>query len=240
MKLMNKVFCTLATVFVFGSTSLVAVELSAKQIIYQSQSYLSSLNKYAFDAVILNTYTAEDGEVSQSKQQISVKLERPDRLRVDIKSDFKDRTNFLKNGKYTIVDRTFGYYGQLKVPKKIDDALDFLIKEFGINAPLTALLYLDMPQRTKFTSSKNFGIVDLAGVPCHYVAFKNAKSEVHIWIATGDKPLVKHYSVISPMGKEFLRIDSSITWKDASTIKESDFVFTPSKNLMKISIESAR
>ena len=239
MKLFNKVFYAVGAVFVLGSTTLVADDMSPKEIVTKAQKYLASLDKYAFDAVIYDTYTEKGEEVFKSKHTVSAKLIRPDKLRVDVKGDTKDRSNYLSNGVYTMVDHSFGYYGQVKVPNNIDDALDFLIKEFGINAPLTSLLYQDMPKRTHFAKSKNFGVVDVFGVPCHYVAFRNHKKEVHIWIATGDKPLVRNYSVIDHSDAQHLRIDSSILWKDDASINSSDFVFTPSSGLTKISVERA-
>lgn len=96
-----------------------------------------------------------------------------------------------------------------------------------------------MPKRTYFSKSKNFGVIDVHGTPCHYLDFKNHQKEVHIWVATGDKPLVRNYSVIDNSEAQQLRIDSSIVWKDVSNIQSSDFVFTPSKALTNISVESA-
>jgi len=239
MKLVHKIFYIVGAVILVGSTTLLAKDIHAKDIITKAQTYLGSLDKYAFDAVIYDTYSENNTQVFKLKHEVSVKLIRPDKLRIDVKGDTKDRTNYLLDGKYTMVDHTFGYYGEIKVQKNIDDALDFLIKAFGINAPLTSLLYQDMPKRTRFDKSKSFGVVDVGDIPCHYVAFKNNKREVHIWITTGAAPLVKSYSVIDTTTKKHLRIDSSIKWKDASTIQASDFVFTPSEDLMKIPVESA-
>jgi len=239
MKWIYKIFYIVGTVVLFGNTTLIAKEIQAQDIITKAQNYLGSLDKYAFDAVIYDTYSENNTQVFKLKHEVSVKLVRPDKLRIDVKGGTKDRTNYLHDGKYTMVDHTFGYYGEIKVPDNIDDALDFLIKAFGINAPLTSLLYQDMPKRTHFNKSKNFGVVDVGGIPCHYVALKNNKREVHIWITAGDRPLVKSYSVIDMTSKKNLRIDSSIRWKEASSIQASDFVFRPSKDLIKISVESA-
>ena len=239
MKLVNKIFYAAGAVFILGSTSLIAEEMSPKEIISKAQEYLGSLDKYTFDAVIYDTYTEDGEEVFKSTHTVSAKIVRPDKLRVDVKGDTKDRSNYMSDGVYTMVDHSFGYYGQVTVPKNIDDALDFLLNKFGINAPLTSLLYKDMPKRTHFSKSKNFGVVDVHGVPCHYIAFRNHKKEVHIWVAAGDRPLVRNYSVIDHSDTPHLRIDSSIAWRDASGIKPSDFVFTPSKGLTKISVESA-
>jgi len=238
MKLMNKLFCTTGVVLLLGSSSLAAAELTAKGVIHHAFGYLGSLDKYAFDAVIIDTYT-DDSIHEKSKHTVSVKLERPDNLRVDVKGENRDRTNYMHDGKYIIVDHAFGYYAEIDTPKDIDKTLDFLIEKFGINAPLTSLLYKDMPKRTKFTSSKYFGVKDVAGTACDYVAFKNNKTAVHVWIARGDKPLIKAYAVIETSKKNTYRIDTSIQWKDASSIKASDFIFTAPKDVTKISIEPA-
>ena len=238
MKLVQKVFYIAGAVVLLGSTSLVAKEINAKEVINKVQNYLSSLDKYAFDAVISNEFT-DNGKVEKNKTLVNVKLQRPDKLRVDVKNKNKDRTNYMNDGKYIMVDHSFGYYAEIDTPKSIDKTLDFLIEQFGINAPLTSLLYKDMPKRTKFTSSKNFGVMDVAGTQCDYVAFKNKNTVVHIWVATGDKPLVKAYSVIDANKEYTLRINTSIQWKDAWTIKEKDFIFIAPKNVMKISVEPA-
>ena len=44
----------------------------------------------------------------------------------------------------------------------------------------------DMSKRVKLTRSKNFGVKNIGGVSCDYVAFKNKKKEVHIWITKGE------------------------------------------------------
>ena len=62
---------------------------------------------------------------------------------------------------------------------------------------------------------------------------------MHVWVARGDKPLIKAYAVIETSKKNTYRIDTSIQWKDASSIKASDFIFTAPKDVMKISIEPA-
>ena len=235
---MNKLLCTTGVVLLLGSSAAIAAELSAKQIMQKAYNYLHSQDKYAFDAVISDVYHDKE-DVVKTKHNVSVELERPDKLRVDVNGDTRHRSTYINHGTFTMLDHSFGYYGQLKVPETIDGALDYIINRYGINAPLTALLYSDMSKRAHFTSSKNFGVVDVAGTECNYIAFKNANREVHVWVSTGDKPLVKNFSVIETSKTEQFRINTTIVWKDASTVKESDFVFTAPKDVMKISVEPA-
>lgn len=238
MKLGNKLLCSAGMFFLLGSHTLIAAETSAKDILHHAFGYLSSLDKYAFNAVVIDSYSHAN-KVEKSKRTVAVKLERPDNLRVDIQGENRDRTNYMHDGKYIIVDHAFGYYAEIDTPKDIDKTLDFLIESFGINAPLTSLLYKDMGKRIHFTSSRYFGETDVSGTPCDYVAFKNNDTTVHVWIAKGDKPLVKAYAVIGTDKEDGYRIDTSVHWQDASTIKASDFIFAAPKDVAKISIEPA-
>jgi hypothetical protein len=240
MKLVKKLLYVLGLVSLLGGTSVSASDMSAKEIVFNAFNYLSGLDKYAFDAVIYDKYTIGDGKEERFKHLVSVKLDRPGKLRVDVKGDIKDRTSYLTDGVFTMIDHDIGFYGQLQTPKTIDGALDFIINKYGITAPLTSLLYSDMPKRAKFSTSKYFGVKDVAGVSCDYVAFRKKNKTIHVWVARGEKPLVKAYSVIEVTKNETFRIDTSIAWKDASSIKESDFVFKAPKGVTKISVESAK
>lgn len=66
-----------------------------------------------------------------------------------------------------------------------------------------------MHKRAKFNTSKNFGIVTVDGTECHYVVFSNELREVHIWVATGDEPLVKTYSIIDKTDKGEVRMNTT-------------------------------
>lgn len=237
MKLHKKALCVVSLGLLLSNTALLAAEKNAKEIVNKAYAYLGSMDQYAFDAVVVDGETI-DGEALKYKHNVSVKIDRPGKFRVDVKSDIKDRTNYLNNGVYTMIDHEFEYYGQLKTPKTIDGTLDFIFEKYGIRAPLTTLMYSDMDKRVKFKSNKYFGVVTVAGVECDYVAFKGPVREVHIWITTGDTPLVKTYSIINTEEKN-ARINTTLTWDTDPKISENTFIFTAPKSATKISITSA-
>jgi hypothetical protein len=190
MKLHKKLLCTAGIALLFTGTSLFAAEQSARDILNKAYEYIGSMDKYAFDAVIIDD-ELQDGEVTKKyRHDVSVKVDRPGKLRVDTKGDVKNRTNYLNDGLFTMIDHGFGYYGQLETPKT-------------------------------------------------YVAFKSRVREVHVWIATGDKPLVINYSIIDTTTKSYSRINTSIHWNNNPKISDSDFIFVAPKNAAKISVESA-
>jgi hypothetical protein len=239
MKLYRKLLCSAGAILLLTTTSLLASEKSAISIMKNAYDYTGAMDKYAFDAIIVDEVADKGVVVNKYKHAVNVKVDRPGNLRVDVDGEFRDRTNYVHNGKYTMVDHAYGYYAEIKASKTIDGTLDYILKSFGINAPLSALIFSDMGNRMHFKSGKYFGTMNVAGVECDYVAFKDKKREVHAWIATGDKPLVHAYSIIDTKTKGHPRINTSLTWHTDAKILKNDFVFTPSKDVMKISVESA-
>jgi len=239
MKLYKKLLCVTGVVILAGGTSLFAAEQSPRDILDKAYNYISSMDKYAFSAVVVDNITEKDGTIIQFRHEADVKVDRPGKLRVDVIGDTGDRSNYLNNGVYTMMDYGFGFYGQIKVPETIDGGLDYIFEKFGIRAPLAQLVYSNMQKRVKFTKSKNFGTKMVDGVECNYIAFSNGAREVHLWIETGDKPLVKAYSIIDRVGDIEDRINTSVYWDLNAKISDSDFIFRVPEGAEKISVQSA-
>jgi len=236
MKLHKQLLLLAGAGLLLGSTALMGAEKTARSILDNAYKYVGSMDRYAFKAVVSDT---DPNEGKTYKHNVSVKVDRPDKLRVDTKGDIRDRSVYINDGLFTLMDHKFNYYGQLKVPKTIDGALDYIFEHYGITAPLASLIYSNMGKRAKFSKSKYFGTVDVAGVACDYVAFRNKAGEVHIWIATGDKPLVKAYSIIDTHVEGKPRKNTSIRWMLDPKFPQNDFIFSAPKGASKISIEPA-
>jgi len=238
MNLHKKLLCTAGVVLLLSSTNLFGADKSARDVINNAYQYLGGMDKYSFTAVVSEDAVENGVIVKTYKQNVSAKVSRPNKLRVDTKGDIKNRSNYLNNGLYTMMDHDFGFYGQIKTPKSIDEALDFIFTKFGIKSPMASLFYSDMNKRVKFKKSKYFGTMDVAGTECDYVAFKNNTREIHAWIATGDKPLVKAYSIIDTGIDGNPRMNTSLSWTNVS-ISDSDFVFKAPKGASIITVNSS-
>ena len=239
MKLAKKLLYITGAALLLGSTALSAKVSEAKAITQNMFDYVGSLEKFAFDAIVIND-DIQDGKNVKHTHNVSVKVDRPDRFRIDVKGDIKNRSSYLNGGTYTMIDHGFNYYGQLKTAKNIDATLDQLFEQYGIQAPLAQLIYSDMRKRSKMRRSKYFGKVTLDGVECDYVAFANKNRIVHIWIERGDKPLVKHFVIIDKTAEGNPRSETAIKWNLNAKISDSDFIFAAPKGASKISVESGR
>ena len=237
MNLHKKLLCTAGVALLLSSTSLFAADKSARNILNNAYQHIGAMDKYAFTAVIVDN-EKQDGKTY--KHTAVVKVDRPNKLRVDTTGTVKNRSSYLNNGNFTMIDHNYNYYGQIKTPKNLNAALDVLFEKFGIRAPLAQLIYSDMDKKARFRSSKYFGTKNLAGVECDYVAFKNGTKELHVWVTTGDNPLVKAYSLIDTSANSTSRTDTTITWNENANISDSDFVFAAPKGSSKISVNRAK
>ena len=214
-----------------SSATLLADTMNAEEIAKKTYDALDVQQSYAFDAIIVN-HSDDDKNI----HQVSVKVNRPDQLRVDVKGDILNRSNYLHNGIFTIYDHDKNYYLHLKTPKDIEKTLDTLFDKYEFKSPLAQLIYTDMDERVKFDHSKNFGIVDLQGEECHYIAFSDKRKEVHVWVTTGENPRVKHYMIKDKTSKNNASKSTTIYWKNSRTISPNDFVFSIPKNAQEVFI----
>jgi len=239
MNLNKKLLYIVGVVLLLNSTTLFAADQTAREILNKAYKTIGSMDKYTFTATVVDgEYNGEKSEIY--KHTVNVKVDRPGKLRVDVKGTVKDRSNYLNDGSFTMIDHGFNYYGQIKTPKTIDGTLDFLFEKFGIRAPLAQLIYSNMDRRVRFKTSKYFGKIDVDGTECDYVAFKNVTREIHVWITTGDRPLVKAYSIIDTINNTKSRIDTTLKWNIDAKISDSDFIFVAPKGSSKISVNRAK
>lgn len=235
MKTLHKISSVIVATLLMNTTVLLANELSASDIAKKAYDYLDGQTQYAFNAINISHI----GE-NASNHTISAKVNRPNQLRLDIRGDVKNRSNYLNNGTYTVYEHDTNMYLSLKTPKDIDGALDSIYDKFGGMIPVAQLLYKNMAgrmQKEKGYTSKNFGIVDLNGEECYYIAFADKYKEVHAWVSTGDKPLIKHFLIKDKVKNEGIFKETTIIWKDAKTISAKDFDFTVPKDAVEVFID---
>jgi hypothetical protein len=236
MNLHKKFLCTAGVALLLSSTNLFAADQSARDILNKAYQTIGNMDKYAFTAVVEDAEVQNDTKDKLYKHTVSVKVDRPGKLRVDTTGTVKNRSSYLNDGSFTMIDHGFNYYGQIKTPKNIDAALDALFDKFGISAPLAQLIYKDMDKKARFRTSKYFGTKDVGGVECDYVAFKNGSREIHFWITKGDNPLVKSYSIIDTNTASASRTNTTVDWDTNPSISDSDFIFVAPKGSSKISV----
>jgi hypothetical protein len=240
------------TACLFGPVSIVAAgdiasesisqdRPKASEILKRAYRYLESLERFSFDATTSNEDLYAGKMIIELTHHINVEVERPDRLRIDIAGDVKNRSIYFNQGHFTLLETKTGFYGQLEIPKTIDKALDFLYDTYHIKTPLANLLYSDLLERLgPKKEGYYFGSTLIGKTVCDYVGFSNRSREFQVWIERGDRPLIRKFVIIDKTLKRHLRSTTTIDWNTHPLFFGSSFAFTPPRNGVKIDIETPK
>ena len=216
-----------------------AAQIDASTLLKKSYTYLGSLNKYAFKASVTNSVDV-DGEDVVMKRVADVKVKRPDQFRIDSKGENFNRSSYLSNGVFTMIDNDEKYYASVKTGKGIDGTLDLINKKLGIVIPLSTLMHSDMDKFIHPKKVQYFGTRTVSGVECNYIAFRQRSTVVHLWIENSDTPLVRSAKIITDDKSDKGTTDMVIKWDTKPGFSDSVFVFKAPKGASHISIRPAK
>ena len=239
----KKVLAALSLTLLLTSSSLYAaqeMQKSASKLLKESYNYLGSMQKYAFKATV-NNDIHEDGTVISEKRTSDVKVQRPDKFRVDTKSDHINRTVYLSNGQFTMIDNDENYYASVhKTGASIDTALQYISKKLGVVLPLSTLIHSDMNKFIHPSRVQYFGTEVLSGVECNYIAFRQGTTTVHLWVENSDRPLIHAAKIITDAKNYKGTTDMIIKWNTNPDFSDSSFVFKAPKGASNVSIKPVK
>jgi len=205
---------------------------SGKVLLKNSYDYLGALGKYAFTVNVINTVT-NDGESVITKRVAKVKVHRPDKFRIDSKNEAINRTLYLSDGTFVMMDNQEKYYAKVDAPKDIDKTLEEINRRLGIRVPLSTFLHSDMGKYIHPKKVFYFGTVDISGVACDYIAFKQGNTDVHLWIEDSNTPVVRSAKIIT---KKNGTTDMVLKWDTAPGFSDDVFVFNAPEDASNISV----
>ena len=117
-----------------------AVDPQALAILKRAVDLLAGAGQFSVTAEIWEDVLLENGNIAQTAKTADIKLRRPDRLQVDVKTTKPKRSFFYDGKTLTVVDQQKNYFGATAVPATIDETLNKASEVYGINFPLEDLL----------------------------------------------------------------------------------------------------
>ena len=213
-----------------------AVKNNGLALLKGSYDYLGSLPKYAFKANITNT-VSEEGISITDKRAVDVKIKRPSQFRINTKGKNINRSIYLSEGVFTMIDNNEKYYATVNTGGGIDKTLDMINRKLGIVLPTSTLMHSDMSKFIHPKRVQSFGTQTVGGVECNYIAFKQGKSTVHMWIENSDRPLVRAAKIIDTSNGT---TDMVMNWDTNPGFADSEFVFKAPKGASNVSIKPVK
>ena len=200
--------------------------ITANALLKNAYATINGLKKYSFEAKIVNEDDLDGEMMLYLTHHYTVSVERPDKIRMDVRGDVDNRNSYVNKGTVTIMNADKSTYGQVKVSANINEALDDLSNKYGFAIPLTQFLYSDMAKDTNVPKEGFFlGEVFVDSKPCYYLAFPSKEWDIQVWIEKGETPLIRKIAYVDKMAKGQPRSMISINWDLDPKLSEEIFTF---------------
>jgi hypothetical protein len=213
-----------------------AIEPDAMQALNKMGTYLRSLKDFQVQADITEEDVLSDGEKLRFAHTTNVLAQSPNRLRVEVNGDRKQRL-FLYDGKsFTIFAQRAGYYATVPAPPTIGELIDVAREKYEIEIPLLDLFLWGGPRAAtnEITAASDVGPGDIGGVTCQHYAFRQPGLDWQVWIQLGNHPLPRKLVLTTTTDEARPQHTSVLTWNLAPSFNEATFVFDPPPDAHKI------
>ncbi|MDJ0950271.1 MAG: DUF2092 domain-containing protein [Alphaproteobacteria bacterium] len=169
----------------------------AFKILEKMAETLKGSPQFAFSADVTWDMPTSTGIFLQLGQKADVLLRRANNLKVNVAGDIINREIWYDGKALTVVDPGTRTYATQDVPGSIDEALDFIMRSYGITPPLADFLYSDpfavMTERAD--SGIYVGLHTVRGKRAHHLVFTQREIDWQIWISESDPPLPLRFAI---------------------------------------------
>jgi hypothetical protein len=194
-----------STIFLVRATALVAVPAAraqdddAAKILKAMSDYMASQKSISlsFDTDI--EVITPDIQKIQFASSGKLLLSRPDKLRASRTGGYAD-IELIFNGKtVTVLGKNLNVYTQADAPGTIDQLVDLLRNQYGVELPGADLL-ISNPYEALMAdviNAKHIGQGVINGVECEHLAFRNQDTDWQLWVQTGYHPVPCKFVITS-------------------------------------------
>jgi hypothetical protein len=163
-------------------------------------------------------------------------VQRPDRLRVDVKGERRNQQLIYDGKKISLLDTDRNFYAQTAAPATIDAALRYAIDNFGLRMPLSDLLYTNNYEVVSENLEAGFfvGMSEVRGAKTHQLAFRTDEVDWQIWIEDSPTPLPRKVVITLKWMTAAPQYTVWLSWDLSPKLPDNLYTFVPPANTRKI------
>jgi hypothetical protein len=237
-----------AIILAVGSVALYSSTVQAQDTGKEALQILKSMSDYlggqkgleiAYDTDI-EVITPELQKIqfaSSSKLQLS----RPNKLHVTRTGGYADVELFADGSMFTVFDRAKKMYVQADDPGTVDQLVDKMREEYGVNAPGADLLSQDVYKvlSADVVEADHIGQGVINGVTCEHLAFRNFDTDWQIWVESGANPIPRKFVITSKSVTGAPQYTLLVTdWKTNADPSPDAFAFKGAADAKKVDFKS--
>jgi hypothetical protein len=190
---------------------------------------LRARNIFVLTADITDEDVLNSGEKLQFAGTIEISAKRPDRFKVSIMSDIKDRQIYYDGKQVIVYAPKLGVYGQFTAPATIAQTLRAARDRYDIELPLADLFTwgTDESAASKLTSGFLVRPEHIGGKACDHYAFRQENVDWQIWIAADNTALPCKLVITNTEDNSRPQYTAVLRWNFPNALAEDVFAFKP-------------
>ncbi len=213
------------------------IDPMADKILRQMSEYLKGLDHFIIRAETAYETVLDTGQKLTYLNQVSVYLQRPNRLYVHRTGMIRDQEIFYNGKTLTIFGRKKRLYAIAQVPPTLDSMFDYAISQLHLTAPGSDLFYTDVygGLMGDVESGMYIGKNKVNGIMCHHLAYRGSEVDWQLWVEDGPCPIPRKYVITTKWVTGAPEYSMTILDFDSKTpIPGPIFIFKPPKDAKRV------
>ena len=215
------------------------IEPRVDTLLRHMSTYLTDASEFSFRTEVNYDQVLESGQKILYGRHAEISMRRPDRLHVLVNGDLVNERIWYNGKTFILMDSWDHEYVTVEAPPRIDEALDFMARKYGIASPVSDVLYSDVYAilTENVTTGVYIGHPVVRSVPTHHLAFTQKNIDWQLWIEDGANPVprkvvITYKNVVG--SPQFIVWLSS--WNFAPRFADSLFDFLPPDGAKQVDI----
>jgi len=219
------------------------VDEKADQLMHKMSDLMAHSKSFTFKTKERHDRIRPSGKKVQVEVSRETSVRRPDGVwmhAITQAPDLSRQISLWYDGKtLTLQSDKEKVYAHTKMPPTIDETIDFVGSTLDIPTPMADVLY-SSPYDAFMSPDTTGGYVKLdkiEGTQCHQLAFQNSMVDWSIWIADGERPLLRKLEIIYKLDEGSPKASMTFfDWNFEAQIAEGTFSHQPPADYQKIQI----
>lgn len=200
--------------------------------------YLRTLTDFQIEAEVTTEEVLRDGQKVQLENAVQLLASRPNKLRVHLTSDRKERL-FLYDGRsFMLSAPRQKFYSTIDAPPKIVELAQLLEDRYAVDLPLVDLFRWGTSdvQIQAIRAAKDIGPATIDDITCQHYAFRQDGIDWQVWIQRGAHPLPLKIVLTTLTDDARPQHVARYSWNLAPSFNEAAFVMQPPNDFKKIAM----
>ena len=207
----------------------------AQAVLDRMTATLNGMKRFEVTARVTHDEVLPFGYKLQNNETARLWVEKPDRLRVEVAGDIKNRTYVYDGAKVTMFAPDLDVYSSTKAPGTIGELVTALL-DAGVEMPLIDMLYHG--NAGSLTEDARVGLVvgetEIDGVATDHLAFRQPNVDWQLWVQKGAQALPRKLLITTRYEVGEPQYQAVMDWNPNPDIDAKSFTFTPPETATEI------